>query len=78
MNVTVNPAMTVALLLLGDVQAEREVGLLAGVGIDVAQDGVAVFVGVPVGTDAFVEEHVRGVVKYKGANCLAPYVDVRT
>ena len=50
---------------------EREVSLLAGLGVDVAQGGGTIVVGVPVGADFFIEEHAVGVVKDKGANRLA-------
>lgn len=48
----------------------HEITLLAGVGIGIADGGGGVVVGIPIGTDAFVQEHAIKMVKEKGAEGL--------
>ena len=69
--VTLNGATCVALPPPGHVPTDTEMALLRGVGMGIAQGGGAVIVGIPVGTDIFVQNHAKKVVTDKGAEALA-------
>lgn len=48
--------------------------MFAGVRVGITDEGGGAVVGIPIGTDAFVQAHAANMVKKKGAECLARHL----
>ena len=71
MGVARNAAKTVGLPPMGHDPTAGEIALLRQVGVNVVSRAGMVVVGIPVGTDEFVEEHAMKIVKDDGVEGLA-------
>ena len=78
--IAMNPSITVALPPKGHVPMPEENALLEGIDAHIAErDGVTV-VGVPIGTDAYVNENAMEIVENGGAEQLVrmpPHMPVK-
>ena len=71
MGVARNAAKTVGLPPMGHEPIAGEIALMRQVGVNVVCQAGMVVVGIPVGTDDFVEEHAMKIVKDDGVEGLA-------
>ena len=69
--IVVNPAKTVAPPPKGHAPTAKEISILDSIDVRIADEGGAMVVRVPIGTDECVLERAMGVVKDRGADHLA-------
>ena len=78
--IAMNPSKTVALPRKGHAPALEEIALLESVDVRIAEQGGVKVVGVPIGTDAYVNENAMEIVENGGAEQLVrmpPHMPVK-